>query len=226
VCDSKRQKSGCKQPRVWVEQVELKVWTRVSEFLSDEAALRRAVAKAQGGEADFEAERADHEKAISEADGKGAPLVDLLADALDSAITEATRERLAGISRELAGHRRALEVLASREASLAAVHARMDEAVVMVRSHLDSVLTVTYEGERPVGQPAARYPVPSLTPEQRRVVLQQLCCRMVLHGRDVAIDLTIPDVIQTCVPRDTRVSQRGAAAGRWRAGFTNVGVPA
>jgi hypothetical protein len=38
-------------------------------------------------------------------------------------------------------------------------------------------------------------------PEQRRTVLKQLGCQVVLQGRDVAIDLNIPGVAQTCVPR-------------------------
>jgi hypothetical protein len=32
-----------------------------------------------------------------------------------------------------------------------------------------------------------------------KLVLQQLGCRVVLYGREVALDLNIPDGVQTCV---------------------------
>ncbi len=201
VCDSKRQKSGCKQPRVWVETVEQEVWTRVAGLIGDEAAVRRAIAQAQGGTADLAAERAVLERALAEAEERAGRLVGLLADSLDVAITEATRTALAGLSHELATHRRALCELVRREASLQNVHAHMETALSLVQSCLDSVLTINYTEDQPVNQPRVQCSVPALTPEERRKVLQHLGARVTLHGRDVGIELNIPVVDQTCVPR-------------------------
>jgi site-specific DNA recombinase len=172
-CLNRRSKqTQCVNPRQQIHLVQQSVWKQVRDFLGDDAAIKRAVRRAQGEQDSLARELEAHREAVRTAEKQAAGLVAGLAELEDECVLRPLRARLAALSGETQTHRRAIVELEARQ---------MTEAMI--------VLCLRHHEDLLAGR--LRLEVPS--PQERREVLLGLGCR-VLRDKLVKVELDVPVV--------------------------------
>jgi site-specific DNA recombinase len=171
-CLNRRNKqTQCVNPRQQIHLVEQSVWKQVRDFLGDDAAIKRAVRRAQGEQDSLARELEAHREALRTAEKQAAGLVGALGGLEDAVVLEPLRKRLSALSGEAQTHRRAIAELEARQMTEGMI-------VLCLRHHEDFL--------------AGRLRLDVHSPQERRELLLGLGCRVVLQDKLVKVELDVP----------------------------------
>jgi hypothetical protein len=186
----RNRRTACVNPRQQISAVEQSVWSQVREFITDDAAIRRAVEKAQGRAADLTLELAHHKEGLRKAEETADRLVGSLAGLEDDVVLQPLRKRLLGISKQAQTDRAAIADLEARQ-QLGEL-ATQSLADILSKCGALSRLIITANGREHVRSLVVEGPVQiieDITPETKREILQGCGCRVTLLDKRVRVEL-------------------------------------
>jgi len=186
ICSSKRAKPGsCDQPRRQISQVELEVWQRVSQTLTDRATLQRALDRARGDTTDLEGELRAHRQLIADAEATASRLIRTLVGLTDEIVTKPLREQLAKLSASVVGYREQVRELEGRLAQRDQVTWNLEEVLKVFHSACPLAWLESGPVERLVFEA-------NPCPERKRQVLRDFGVTVTLDYREVRVELIPP----------------------------------
>jgi hypothetical protein len=176
-------------PRQQIHLVEESVWSQLQAFLGDESAIKRAVQRAQGEQDSLARELEHHREALRLTEKTAAGLVGSLAGLEDDVVLKPLRVRLLALSDQAAAHRRAIIDLETRLLA--------GEAVAMSLHEIRALGGLDYLSDADLAELLEQS---GPTPQQRREVLMNLGCQVILLNKEVKVELDLRLVTTASAP--------------------------